>query len=332
MRALRHAVRAISRNLEGASKDRTRIRHLQRFGEAQQGWWQDENVVGVCVAKRRRGGKLGALCVQVLVRRKVALHKLKASRRIPAELTSPAFARPLRTDVRPVGDVRLESLVSVERPAHPGFDIGNMLGGSGTLGCVVVDGQGRRLGLSCAHVLAPDGTDDLGSPSGSVALCPSLPNAQALDVVAQAPIGKLVNVLVPCFDPGDAATNLDAAVFLPDDPKALSAAIADIGVSPKGISDGVTVGLKVHKVGAVSAETHGVVQSVGLTIKIPYGDDMATFVEQIGISSFTQPGDSGALVLDEQNRAIGMHLGSAEGMSICTPIRRVLDALHCQLA
>ncbi len=332
MRALRHAVRAISSNLEGVSTDRTYVGPLRRLGKAHQSWWQHENVVGMCVARKRRGGKLGTHCVQVLVRTKVASHKLEPQHRIPLEFKSPVFTRPVRTDVRAVSHVRLESLVTVQRPAQPGFDIGNKLGGSGTLTCVALDAEGRRLGLSCAHVIAPNGATDPGAPSGSIVLCPSLTNAETLDVLAQAPIGTLVAIRTPGFDESDVSTNLDAAVFLADDPKSLNAAVADVGVKPQGINDNVKVGLHVHKVGAVSETTHGVVQAVGLVVKVPYGDDVATFAEQIGISSFTQPGDSGSLVLDENERAVGMHFASADGMSICTPIRRVLAAFACKLA
>lgn len=332
MRTFKHAVRAITGDLPGPGKDKTYIHRLRRFGEAHQAWWHHENVVGLCVARKRRAGKVGALAVQVLVRRKVAAHKLDAKHRVPDQFSSAAFKRPLRTDVWPVGEVRLESIVSSTRPAQPGFDIGNQLGGSGTLACVVVTAEGKRLGLSCAHVLAPGGADDVGSASSGTIICPSLANAEALDVVAKASLGKLVTVRSPAFEDSDATTNIDAALFAPDDPKSLSATIAALGIKAQGINDKVGVGLVVHKVGAASAETQGIVHCVGLAIKIPYGNEVATFVDHIGISSFTQPGDSGSLVLDEENRAVGMHIGAAQGLSICTPIQRILNAFQCELA
>jgi hypothetical protein len=331
MQPLKDAIRAISLNIASAGDDRKYKAQLKRLGEAQQSWWRHENVVGVCIARKRRAGKLGALCVQVLVRRKFATHKLAPKHRVPLTLESPAFKRAPRTDIRAVGDLRLDSLVTEKRPAHPGFDIGNEVGESGTIGCVVVDQQGNRRGLSCAHVLAPDGQADVGAAFGSVVLCPSLPSAQALGVLAEAPIGTLVRVLAPSFDPNDADTNLDVALFAPNDPASLSAIVADVDVKPTGINDNVAHGTKVHKVGAFSAETWGAVQGIELLTKIPYGNDIALFSKHIVISAFAQPGDSGALVLDEQNRAVGIHIGSAQGMSICTPIRRILDALQCRL-
>jgi hypothetical protein len=329
MRHLKRAVQAIG--LVFPQEDRIHAAHLKRFGEAQQRWWRHDNVVGVCIARKRRNGRLEkTYCLQVLVRKKT--RRVADKYCVPEELTSRAFAKPLKTDVRAVGDVRLESLVTEQRPAHPGFDVGNRLGGSGTLTCVVKNQQGERLGLSCAHVLAPDGPTSIGNGPAGTVLCPSLDSAKALGVLAAARLGLLTQVRMPSFDPAAAATNLDAALFAPNDPTALDRVVADINVAPTGINDNVTHGLKVHKVGAVSGETQGSVQATGLLIKIPYGNDEATFANHIAISSFTQPGDSGALVLDEQNQAVGLHLGSANGLSICTPIRRVLDAFGCQFA
>jgi hypothetical protein len=332
LKHLTHAVRAISRDLGNISKDSDYAASLKRFGAANQHWWKHENVVGLCIGRKRRRGRLGTLCVQVLVKKKFAPSKVSPKYRVPGALEGAAFPRPLLTDVRQVGGMRLESLVSAERPAQPGFDIGNELGGSGTLGCAVVDASGRRLGLSCAHVLAPDGVADVGASIGGTVLCPSLPQAQDLGLLAKAPLGTLVRVLAPSFDPDDAPDNLDAAVFLPSSSQSLTPLVADLGVKPKGSNDSVRIGLSVHKVGAVTGETKGVVQAVALAVKIPYGEDEATFVGQIGISSFTQPGDSGSLVLDDSDRAVGIHLGAVDGMSICTPIERILSALDCTLA
>ena len=329
---LRLAVRAISLRFEGSKGGRANRAHMRRLGEAHQGWWQHENVLGVCIARARRGGKLGAPCVQVLVRRKFSPSKLAPKHRVPPTLESPMFQRPLRVDVRAVGEIQLHSLVTTQRPARPGFDVGSQLGESGTLGCIVIDAQGRRLGLSCAHVLAPDGPADVGDAFGGVVLCPSLPNAQSLGVLASAPIGTLTRVAAPSTDPCHSDSNVDAAVFAPNDPDSLSNLVADLGVAPTGINKKPALGDAVHKVGAVSGETHGVVQALGMLVKVPCGSGIATFSDQIGISSFASPGDSGALVLDEANRALGIHIGAAAGISICTPMERILTALDCKLA
>lgn len=308
-------------------------RQLKRFGARHREWWEHENVVGLCVARKQRNGRLGQTCVQVLVEKKMPGHKLDKGHRIPKTLACPAFSRELITDVRAVGKARLESLVTATRPARPGYDLGNELGGSGTFSCVVEDrATGKRLGLSCAHVIAPEGVSSVGASVGGAVYCPSLTNAQDLDVLDEAPIGTLYRVASLGFNASDAATNVDAATFEPDATNLLDARIAQLEASPKGVNDKPTVGLKVRKVGAVSEQTHGCIEALSLCAKVPYdGAKVATFINQIGITSFTRPGDSGALVLDDNDFAIGIHFASFDGMSLCTPINRVLDALDCVL-
>jgi hypothetical protein len=326
-----HAI-VIGRSLVQKS-DAKRARHLKHLHARHQEWWQHDNIVGLCVAKKHRHGKVGALCLQVLVEKKYADQNIERSRRVPRTIESPAFEGVIHTDVRAVGRGRFESFVSNEKPARPGYDIGNELGGSGTLGCVVIDKKTKkRLGLSCAHVIAPDGAADVGQTPGEVVYYPSFDNAELLSVLADAPVGKLVRVIAPGLEPDDAATNVDAALFEPSEADWLDKRLADIGRAPRAVRAG-KVGLAVQKVGAATQRTFGVVQTVTLAPKIPYDNgDVATFVDHIGVSSFAEPGDSGALVLDEKFRAVGLHIGGFEGMSVCTPIGRVLSALGCTLA
>jgi hypothetical protein len=308
-------------------------RQLKRFGARHREWWEHENIVGLCVARKRSNGRLGQTCIQVLVEKKMPRHKLDKRHQIPETLACSAFSRELITDVRAVGKARLEALVSATRPARPGYDLGNELGGSGTLTCVVEDrATGKRLGLSCAHVIAPEGASSVGASVGGAVYCPSLSNAEDLDVLAEAPIGSLYRVAPLGFDPSNAATNVDAATFEPDTADLLDIRIAQLGTSPKGVNGKPIVGHKVRKVGAVSEQTYGCIEALCLCAKVPYGTKLATFINQIGITSFTRPGDSGSLVLDEDGFAIGIHFASFDGMSVCTPIKRVLDALDCVLA
>ena len=307
--------------------------HLRRFSERHREWWEHENVVGLCVARKERNGIVGRTCVQVLVEKKMPRNNPDRRHEVPESLTCPAFGRELLTDVRAVGKARLDALMTATRPARPGYDVGNELGGAGTLSCVVRDRKtGTRLGLSCAHVIAPAGAASVGASVGATVYCPSLTNAEDLDVLEEAPIGRLYRIAPLSFSADDAAANVDAATFEPDDASLLDARIAQLGVTPKGINARPTVGLRVHKVGAVSERTHGCVHAIGLCAKIPYHDNRwATFVNQIGVTSFTRPGDSGSLVLDEADLAVGIHFASFDGMSLCTPMQRVLGALDCVL-
>jgi hypothetical protein len=203
---------------------------------------------------------------------------------------------------------------------------------SGTLTCVVRDASsGQRLGLSCAHVIASDGA---GEP-GDAVLCPSGPMAQVLGVMVRARIGALTRVGLLSPKEEDASANIDAAVFAPDEPGFLSATIAILGRPPRGIRNQVFLGLPVIKVGAVSGKTTGDITQLDLVAHLDYqgadGPITVPMQELIGISSFAVPGDSGALVLDASGAAVGLHIGSYQGMSVCIPMRRVLGAMDCTL-
>jgi hypothetical protein len=277
----------------------------------------------------------GPLALQVLVTKKRARGRIPDRFRIPPFIEAQATGLPSRihTDVRAVGRGRLHTLVSDVRPARPGFNVGGRRSGSGTLTCVVSDrGTGALLGLSCRHVLAPQATP---APGDSV-LYPSFASAQEDNLLPLAPIGQL-QTLAPLGP--DALQNVDAATFAPGQSTDLDATIAVINVRPTATRDEsrISVGLPVQKVGYASELTVGTVQAVALMVTFSYpqpggGETEVMFADQIGITTFAEPGDSGALVFDENFAAVGMHFGSFDGMSVCTPMQRVLDAVQCDLA
>jgi hypothetical protein len=274
------------------------------------------------------------MALQVLVRKKLPLRRLARGQRVPdrVEVSGDGFEGTVPTDVREVGWGRLESLASAKRPERPGFNVGHEQGGSGTLCCVVrTRAEQTRLGLSCAHVIGRFGE---GQP-GEEVLMPGRPEAEALDELAQAPIGRLATVAAIGFAVEDANTNIDAATFQPDNATDLNPRVALLSIRPRHVRGAVSLGLAVRKVGYASELTHGTVQALHVLASFPFptqqGDRDVWFGEQIGISRFAIEGDSGSLVLDQAGRAIGMHIGSFQNLSVCTPIGRVLDAMSCDL-
>jgi hypothetical protein len=300
-------------------------------------WWDSRNVVGLCFARKLRGGRVGDLALQVFVRRKRPKDKVPSHRAVSptVDLAPLGLAGRVATDVREVGVGRLDVLVTSDRPAHPGYNIGHRVTGSGTLGCVVRPrGSNVIVGLSCAHVIARDGN----AQPGERVLVPSLIEARRNDIVSESMFGTVGAVLPISFRFEDAAKNVDAATVLPDDPRALADTVARIGVKPAGIAPTVDVDLPVRKVGSTSELTLGAVEGTHLLASFEYVDAndndsvrTAWFSDQTAITSFAFPGDSGAIVLDDQAQAVGMHIGSYHGVSVCTPMQRVLDAVQCDL-
>ena len=296
-------------------------------------WWESRNVVGLCFAPKLQRGRRGEPVLQVHVRKKRALPKVPEKHRIPEFILHEG--KRVWTDVHEVGEASLEMLVSSARPTAPGYDVGDDDDCEGTIGCVVQSvSTGERLGLSCAHVLVgPSGA------SGDRIYCPSRQSASAIGAsFGSARIGTLVDYRTPSPGQASAYSNLDVATFRPGSPSDLVSEIALVGSAPQGVRADVPIGTRVKKVGASTELTFGEVQAVHWLAMLPYPLPDGTteevwFADQIGISRFTAPGDSGALVLDETtNAGIGLHLGSTTTLSICTPISTVLSALGVTLA
>lgn len=298
-------------------------------------WWNSRNVMGLCYAAKIRHGRVDNLSLQVLVRAKRSLSKVPAHERVPdaIELGGMGLRGKLPTDVREVGTPRLDVLVSDRRPTRPGFNISHRSGGSGTLGCAVrsVD-TGERLGLSCSHVIARHGR----AKPGDRILVPSLEQARANSLLGTAPFGTLVSVGPISFDFEKADTNMDAATVRPTTATGLDNQLAVLDVRPSGVRVDAPIGLPVRKVGFATELTFGAVLAQHMVLGVPFLDAQGRtrnvwFTDLLGITHFTQPGDSGALVLDLQGEAVGLHMANTEGMSISAPIQRVLDALRCTL-
>lgn len=298
-------------------------------------WMAAPNVVGLCFASKIHRGRVDDLALQVLVRVKRPKHRVAERRRIPDSVRVDGLGLRGRvpTDVREVGEPWLESFISDARPVLPGFNISHRRGGSGTLGCAVqsVD-TGELLGLSCAHVL---GNFGLGAPGDRV-LAPSQEEARDHGGLAAARFGTLVRMGPLVAGREQAPTNVDAATVRPDSPGLLGTAIAVLDVTPTTQRDDVSLELPVQLVGSTSERVSGTVSALHLCIGLPYptadgGTQTLWFTDQLGITSCTNPGDSGALVVDEAGAAVGLHQAAVEGLSVCTPIRRVLDSVGCTL-
>ncbi len=333
LRRLIHGI-ALGRDAPTRSLTAHEPAQFRELKRAHARWWNPDNVVGLCIARKVANGKGGAIALQVLVREKLPKHRVPPRQRVPESIEADlvGLAKRIPTDVRAVGKGRLEVLVSDDRPVLPGFCVGGRRTGSGTLACVVRSrSDGSLLGLSCGHVIARYGLAN----AGEDVLAPSYEDSIANDLPLT-PLGQLVTVLPVDFADSSATENVDAATFAANSSNDLDKRIALIG-APNGVRSSIALDLPVHKVGYASEHTTGIVQALHVMAALPYrkprgGFADALFADLIGISTFAQPGDSGALVLDEDNAAVGLHMGGFSGMSVCMPIGRVLDAVDCDLA
>lgn len=322
------------------------------------------NVVGVGRGDKHVNGEpIGKPALTVLVRRKMPREQLMAGDIVP-ESVDDAY-----TDVIEVGDVvalgvnAAADLVRTERyrPAMPGISAGHYKITAGTFGALVYDAKtGEPLLLSNNHVFAnsTNGSDgrakvgddiyqpgphDGGTKRDAIATlyrfapvnleegAPGCPVATA----AEAILNRVVKWFRKSYEvrlfKRSAAVNLvDAAVAKPVNKEWVTDEIVGIGI-PKGMAEPV-VGEKVRKSGRTSGLNTGTVKVVQATIKVGMGDNgFATFSDQVVTTHIAQPGDSGSLVVNEKNQALGLLSAGSDTVSIFARMKNVCDALSIKI-
>jgi hypothetical protein len=108
-----------------------------------------------------------------------------------------------------------------------------------------------------------------------------------------------------------------------------------VGIGVVGGTLKARPGMKVEKVGRTSGKTQGTVVSAKFRpLRLPYdGIGNVSFGDQILVTKFTEPGDSGSLVVDvKSKKAVGLHFASAKGGSVSAPINTVLKEMGVKLA
>ena len=227
-------------------------------------------------------------------------------------------------------------------PLKGGISIGpcRAIGGyifAGTLGAIVIDNStGKEMLLSNFHVMCVDDTWTVGNtmcqPSRiDTGVCPG----DVVGTLQRASLGGKVDCAVASHTA-----------------RGYACEIVDIGkVAGKATA---TVGMAVRKRGRTTGLTYGTVDTVDLTVNIPYGDGLGvvTLTKQIGIdvdstksAKFGIHGDSGSVVVDNSRRIVGLYFAGndeqkdatgkviqPEGVyGVANPIQAVLDALNVRI-
>ncbi len=324
---------------------------------------QRENVVACGVGYKVKGTQLTTTpSVIVSVTRKVPAASLS-----PADLIPPRVDG-VPTDVVETGEIVAQGFARnvAVRPLRPGTSIGLANGSTGTLGCFVKKG-GLVLVLSNNHVLAmlnqaatgsaivQPGSADGGTLANQVGTLVEYVPISFLDPAeAEAaasgqsvpPSGlaailagllKLLSDLItprsttPPPPPTIAEGNrVDAALALPLAGVSIDPNIVDLGSPPAGIVD-PQLGTKVFKSGRTSGVTEATITQLDVTVNVRYGEQIARFTNQIMTTPFSQPGDSGSLVLDFQRNAVGLLFSGSSQVSVLNPIGMVLAAFGAEL-
>ncbi|MDP8233056.1 MAG: hypothetical protein P9L91_10380, partial [Candidatus Zophobacter franzmannii] len=122
-------------------------------------------------------------------------------------------------------------------------------------------------------------------------------------------------------------TNLvDAAVAKPIDENMLLSDVLKIGQVAGTVA--AEIGMAVKKSGRTTALTQGNISVLDATIDVGYGGNrVATFEHQILTADMSNPGDSGSLLVSEDNKAVGLLFAGSDQVTIYNPIETVLSLL-----
>ncbi len=318
------------------------------------------NVVACGVGyKITRGALTDIPSLVVSVTQKEPPERLGADDLIPDQVDD------VLTDVIETGEIVAHSLdrQARQRPVRPGISVGHQSGSTGTFGCVVRRG-GELFALSNNHVLAfenqaekgdfilqpgpVDGgslLDQIGALSDFVALrfLDSSTDSEA-EGQSTEPSGcatLLNNLLSALSDLGQTKTAgevplgpqlnyVDVAVARLDDSVSVDPRIVDVGGAPLGIAE-PELNMKVIKSGRTTGLTKATIIQVDVVVDVRYGSRKARFLNQIMTSPFSQPGDSGSLVLDYERNAVGLLFSGSDNITVVNPIQPVLTAMRAEL-
>lgn len=315
-----------------------------------------DNVVGVGRGyKLVRGEVTGQPATVVLVRKKYPRGDLRRAAIVPKRIGDTV------SDVIEVGDIRLlgAERTGTQRPARPGISIGHYKVSAGTFGAVVRDrSTGEALILSNNHVLAnlTNGADDRAAV-GDPILQPGLYDGGDRDSAvighlrrfvpiqrqAVAPICRIARLFetllngaigavrpqyrVQVWRENDRPNAVDCAVAAPVAPEAVADDILEVG-TVAGIKEAAPA-MTVKKSGRSSGLTSSFVLATDVTLKVGVSySEYGIFVDQILAGPMSMPGDSGSLVLTDDNFAVGLLFAGSDQATMFTPIGRVLDALN----
>ena len=287
-----------------------------------------ENVRGVGVGYKFINGIItNELCIHILVEKKVKENLLTYNNVIPKIYMG------IKTDVIEIGIPK--SLASNKfperyRPLKGGCGIYSKDATfHGTLGCIVFRKKflsNKYFILSNNHVLA----DNNSIPIGTEVIQPSIKNGGKFekDVVAKLSEFKSLNFTTTLTKPKNF---VDCAIAELTKKSLISNEILRLG-KISGISS-ANLNDNIRKVGFVSGLTSGKVISLNVTTEITYsGNKKAFFANQIFVSASSIPGDSGSVVLDHDNKVIGLLFAAgAQGTSFVNDINLVLKELNVEI-
>jgi hypothetical protein len=282
--------------------------------------FEDPNIVGIGIAEKITEKKAtGELSLCFYVERKKANRSLNPDRMVPPVISVPDRTA-VFTDVQEIGRVVPQKVNKQLKPLRSGFSVGHIKISAGTLGAIVKKGKTLYL-LSNSHVLALSGKGKTGDAV-------TYPGPDDSEAGQKQVVGTLANFVQ--FDKTDDFVNhVDAALARIDKEWADKINLSIFKAkTPLKMADPVR-DMKVVKRGRTTGDTTGTVRDVHFSIAVNYPSvGKIGFVDQVLCTRYTEPGDSGSVVVEAASGAIvGLHFAGSSKGSVFNPIKEVAKRL-----
>ncbi|QFZ23615.1 chymotrypsin family serine protease [Saccharothrix syringae] len=310
--------------------ERTAVRPIKKLVEDD--FLSRPGVVGVDLGEKTTGGhRTGRLAIVVFVRRKGPAAQFAIPPDVlgvPTDVVEDSFS-PHHTIASPEGVGGAERHDQMRggigigpsraiRFVPPDVAEADDYVVAGTLGALVTPRRRRLvMGLTAFHVACVDDAWAVGDPM----VHPSRVDG-----------GHPVHDRVGALARAALSSRVDAAAIMLTTPRHRAEVV---GLGPVLGHAAAAVGQRVRKRGRTTAVTEGVVASTDAAITLDFGVGLGvrTLHDQIRIETprFADHGDSGAVLLDDANRVVGLYLGGSRCRGFANPIAPVLDQLDVDL-
>jgi hypothetical protein len=278
--------------------------------------------------------------------------RTKAAAQLGLDNLVPQSIDGVETDVIEVGEIRALAVDRTKkwRPAPGGCSIGHFAITAGTLGMVVKKGGIAHI-LSNNHVLANSNDAEIYDPvlqpgphdgGTSADIIGNLTAFVKINFTGDPSTCLITRLAAWCFNGlaklfhrysrlGTYSTEtnkVDCAIARPIIEEDISDEILEIG-KPAGFNLAeLQVGQAVKKSGRTTGLNQGSIVGLDAIVSVGYGDNkMALFVDQVLTTPIAQGGDSGSVVLNENNQVIGLLFAGSDAIAIVNKIANVIEGL-----
>ena len=293
-------------------------------------WVHGSGVQGLGIGdKLTHGEPTGELALRVYVEKKKP--RAKVDNPVPKVVVVPGVGERI-TDVIELGRIVPELFTERVRPAMPGSGLGHTAVTVGTFGCLVRkkgDANGVYV-LSNSHVLANEG---IALPGDGIVQ----PGALDGGSFEGDSIARLTEFVPFEFTESSFPNLVDAAIARVRRRNWVGPKLRILDIAPAGVSRTVRRGMHIRKVGRTTDFTTGVIADVHLRLALNYhrptgtGRGRVGFRDQVLCTRYSAAGDSGSVILNSNDKIVGLHFAGATSGSVFNRITHVLELLDIEV-